>query len=241
MIALIQARYSSSRFPGKVLSKLGHRTLLGWVIERLRYCEKVSKLVVATSCHHSDDSIVELCRSANATVFRGSLHNVAERLGGAIERFQTDSFVRISADSPMIDPRLVDEAIDRFESGTYDLVTNVQKRTFPKGQSVEVLSVETFSKVIESLHDPYDKEHVTSFYYKNPKMFKISNIESQEDLGHLQLSVDTKEDFLIMQQLVERVDPSRVTWQELVLELRALSGLEIHSSKNGGALSRGRT
>jgi len=124
----------------------------------------------------------------------------------------------------MIDPRLVDQAISEFQSGGYDLVTNVQRRTFPKGQSVEVVDADRFSRVVESLRDPYDQEHVTSFYYKNPEMFKISNFESGADLGDLQLSVDTEEDFLIMRQLIARVNPYVATWQELADELGAIKG-----------------
>jgi len=139
--------------------------------------------------------------------------------------FKANGFVRISGDSPMIDPRLVDQAINRFTLEGCDLVTNVQRRTFPKGQSVEVLNVDKFGRVVETLHDPHDREHVTSFYYKNPEMFRISNFESGADLGDLQLSIDTEEDFSIMKQLMARVDPNVATWQELAAELRVVKGM----------------
>jgi len=224
-MALVQARYGSSRLPGKVLSDLNGRPLLGWVLDRLKRCKTLSIIVVVTSYEESDNPIVEFCQSEGTNIFRGPLSNVAQRFCNAVDKFQSDAFVRVSADSPMIDPSIVDQAVEMFGSGMYDLVTNVQTRTFPKGQSVEVLNTNTFFRTVKLINTPYDQEHVTSFYYKNPEMFRISNFESGADLGDLQLSIDTEEDFSIMKQLMARVDPNVATWQELAAELRVIKGM----------------
>jgi len=225
MLIVIQARYSSARLPGKILRELAGKPLLAWTLQRLRLCPLCSEVVVATSLHASDDLTEDFCKRAGVRCFRGSLENVAKRLFEVASMFKANGFVRISGDSPMIDPRLVDQAINRFTLEGCDLVTNVQRRTFPKGQSVEVLNVDKFGRVVETLHDPHDREHVTSFYYKNPEMFRISNFESGADLGDLQLSIDTEEDFSIMKQLMARVDPNVATWQELAAELRVVKGM----------------
>lgn len=224
MLIIIQARYSSTRLPGKILRQVAGKPLLAWTLQRLRFSTLCSNVVIATSLDPTDDLTEDFCTRTGALCFRGPLENVAGRILEVVSRFHVNAFVRISGDSPMIDPRLVDQAVDQFRSQGCDLVTNVQRRTFPKGQSVEVLNADTFRRVVESLRDPYDQEHVTSFYYKNPGMFKISNFESGADLGDLQLSVDNEEDFFKMEQLMARVDPRVATWQELVAAFGIIEG-----------------
>jgi spore coat polysaccharide biosynthesis protein SpsF len=235
MLAIIQARHSSERLPGKILRELGGEPLLGWTVKRLQRCVLVSEVVVATSVDTSDGPTKSFCDHLGISCIRGPLNNVAQRFIGVINSLEARAFMRISGDSPMIDPVLVDEVIENFHAGDYDLVTNVQKRTFPKGQSIEVLRADTFKKVCDSLTDPYDQEHVTSYYYQNPGQFKILNIESGLGLGHFQLSVDTEEDFLVMKELLTKVDPATVTWQGLVSELQILKSLESLAANNGGA------
>ena len=222
MLVIVQARYSSARLHGKILRELAGKPLLAWTLQRLRFSSLCSKVVIATSLDASDDLTEDFCTKYGALCFRGPLENVARRFLEVLDKFQGNAFVRISGDSPIIDPKLVDQAINEFRAGRYDLVTNVQKRTFPKGQSVEVLNTDKFIRVVESLREPNDQEHVTSFYYKNPEMFEIFNFESGADLGDLQLSIDTEEDLSILNQLMARVDPNVATWQEFVAELRAV-------------------
>jgi len=224
MLAIVQARYSSVRLPGKILRELAGKPLLAWTVQRLRLSSLCSEVVVATSLDASDDLTEDFCTRSGIFCFRGPLENVARRFVGVLDRFQGNAFVRISGDSPMIDPKLVDKAINEFQAGEYDLITNVKKRTFPKGQSVEVLSADKFRGVVESLRDPCDQEHVTSYYYKNPEMFEILNFESGASLGDLQLSIDSERDFSVIEQLMTKVDPNLVTWQELAAELGFVQG-----------------
>jgi spore coat polysaccharide biosynthesis protein SpsF len=229
MIIIVQARYSSVRLPGKILRELLGKPLLAWTLQRLRLSSLCSEVVVATSLDGSDDVTEDFCERFGIRCFRGPLANVAKRLEQVASAFQVSGFVRISGDSPMIDPRLVDQAINEFQLRGSDLVTNVQKRTYPKGQSVEVLNAYNFRGVVESLCDHYDQEHVTSFYYKNSDCFRIFNFESGADLGNLQLSIDTEEDFGIIKQLMARVDPTLATWQELVEELSKIKNIRSSS------------
>jgi spore coat polysaccharide biosynthesis protein SpsF len=238
MLVIIQARHSSERLPGKILKELAGESLLVWTVKRLQRCSLVSEVVVATSADTSDEPTKALCDRLGISCIRGPLDNVAQRFIGVINSLKVEAFMRISGDSPLIDPILADEAIEIFYAGDYELVTNVMKRTFPKGQSVEILRADTFKKVVDSISDSYDQEHVTSYYYKHPDKFKILNIESGLELGHLQLSVDTEEDFLIMKELLTKVDPATVTWQRLVSELQILNGPESLDAKDSGATTR---
>ena len=216
MYAIIQARMSSQRLPGKMLRPLHGSPLLDWVISRVRQAAVVKDILVATSDQPDDDEIANLVQQSGVQCFRGSLEDVRSRFIEIARAKRLTAFVRISGDSPMIDPSLIDQAVTLYHSGNYDLVTNVQRRTFPKGQSVEVLRSDTLLEVASLRSNQADQEHVTRYYYENPSKFRILNFQSDIDYGGVQLSVDTHEDFIRMEQLMVRCDPQTTSWMELV-------------------------
>ena len=135
-----------------------------------------------------------------------------------------DVFVRVNGDSPLIDQRLIEKGIEIFLQGQFDMVTNVFPRSYPKGQSVEILSGKTFRRIAENIRDKDDREHVTRFFYNNSGEFHIYNIPSSIDLSEIQLSVDTKDDMRLFENIVSRM--KRPHWEynlEDVLELRLIS------------------
>jgi len=215
MLCILQARLSSRRLPGKMLLDVRGRVLLGRAINRILKARKVSKLIVATSDHQSDQPIVEFCARERIQCSRGSLDDVADRVREIIEREQARAFVRISGDSPLIDPALVDQAIGYFEIGHCDLVTNVLARTFPKGQSVEVILSETFFQTCKSLVTNHHREHVTKIFYENPQMYRIVSFTSGMDLGHVNLCIDTPEDLVKVKSVLEKAENNPGGWQEL--------------------------
>jgi len=199
-----------------MLRPLHGSPMLDWVISRVRQANVVKDFLVATSDQPDDDKIANLAQQAGVQCFRGSLEDVRSRFVGIVRAKRLTAFVRISGDSPMIDPSLIDQAVTLYHSGNYDLVTNVQKRTFPKGQSVEVLRSDTFLESASLRSNQTDREHVTRYYYENPSKFRILNFQSDIDYGDVQLSVDTYEDFIRMEQLMERCNPKTTGWMELV-------------------------
>ena len=144
MLCIIQARYSSNRLPGKVLKKIFGITVLKRVINQVRKSKKISKIIVATSKHSTDKKIINFCKKNKIHCISGPLNNVFKRFYSIIVHEDCKSFVRISADSPLLDCSLIDKAITFFNRKRYDIVTNVFPRTFPKGFSVEVIN----SKII---------------------------------------------------------------------------------------------
>ncbi|MFH1287794.1 MAG: NTP transferase domain-containing protein [bacterium] len=209
--AIVQARISSQRLPGKVLCKLNGKPLLGYVLERLERCCSVDKIIVATSTDERDAPIVDFCKECGCLCFRGSLEDVASRLKEVLNRYQFDGFVRISGDSPLLDQRLVDQAIKIFQQCNFEIVTNVFKRTYPKGQSVEVLDSKTFIRGYELMRNLQDLEHSTPFFYRNCKDFKIFNFSSNNDYSGIQLSVDTTEDLKVIASIIKCMDKPH--WQ----------------------------
>ncbi len=215
MLAIIQARMSSQRFPGKVLQPLANRPLLGWTVERLQQATQLSAIVLATSDIATDDPVADYGQSLGIEVHRGPLEDVAARFCRVVTARQADAFVRVCGDSPLIDPTLVDQAISIYADQSCDLVTNVFPRSFPKGQSVEVIRSSRFLAVWSQV--PFsEREHITQVYYRAPEQFRIINFSSSLNTASVQLSVDTVEDFQIMKRLVEQSEGNPGGWQELV-------------------------
>jgi spore coat polysaccharide biosynthesis protein SpsF len=106
------------------------------------------------------------------------------------------AFVRISADSPFIDPATVDMVAGRYAAGDVDLSTNVHPRSFPIGESAEAISTEALGLVLASSRDPADREHVTRYIYLHPDRFRIGNVSAAAGrYAGVSLSVDTAAEF----------------------------------------------
>jgi len=203
--AIVQARMSSQRLPGKVLQEVKGKPILHYIIERLEHCCTIKEFVIATSREKSDDQIEEFCIKKHVQCCRGSLNDVASRFKEISESKQWDAFVRINGDSPLIDQDLIDAGVNYYLDGTFDLVTNVFPRSYPQGQSVEIVRAGTFKKVYPRMNDHDDLEHVTRFFYQNPKEFKIFNFTSLADYSSIHLSVDTHQDMQIFSDIVNRM------------------------------------
>ena len=193
---------SSKRLPGKVLLRIHGKPMLQYLLDGLKHCSVLDELVVATSIEPTDDPILNFCKAYGVACQRGSLEDVAWRFVEVTKNLKCDAFVRINGDSPLLDHRLVSKAVDLFKAGDYDIVTNAQRRTFPKGQSVEVIRSSTFKAVYPLMKTAHQKEHVTPYFYLNKGEFSIYNFESGKDYGQIQLSVDTQEDMIKVERLV---------------------------------------
>jgi len=204
--AFIQARMSSQRFPGKVLKEIKGKPLLLYLVERLQQCSSLDELVIATSDDKSDEPVIDFCASKGISYFIGSLKDVAKRFRDILDAYPVDAFIRINGDSPLLDQRIVAHLIDIFCKFSFDFVTNAQKRTFPKGQSVEVVRRNFFCTHYPLFANEYDREHVTPYFYRNMDVFNFFNLESGKDWGSVQLSIDTPEDFLVIERMIQNMD-----------------------------------
>jgi len=214
---------TSNRLPGKALKILGSKPLLSHVISRVKSATLVSKVMVATSEMPEDDPIANFCELNQISCFRGSLSDVAYRLSQAAFLAQVDSFIRINGDSPLIDPDLIDKLISFYKMGNYDLVTNTQLRTFPKGQSVEVIRLSSFQKMYSQIEDDFDREHVTTSYYKNPSLYNILNHASDDmSNANIQLSIDSVEDFNLIESILGKIDSDNFDYSSLIKIYRSM-------------------
>lgn len=212
--AIIVARMSSTRFPGKSLKVISGETLVGRVLSNVARSRSVDGYLVATSTDPTDNPIADWCLDHGVSVFRGSLANVALRVLEAGSCAGADAVVRVSGDSPFIDPSLIDHAIGLFQVHEYDLVTNVFPRSFPKGQSVEVISLATLSRVLASGLSVEQQEHVTTVFYEQPERFRIGNFTADDvagtrgDHSSVQLSIDSEEDWATAEGVAQTLGTS---------------------------------
>lgn len=189
----IQARMSSKRFPGKILAPFKGQPLIYHLIEACKAMPLVHKTVVLTSDQPSDDPLVSYLKDLNVDFFRGNLENVFQRFQQALGHYACSQFVRLCADSPLIQPLLIKKLIE-LSDDSVDLTTNVYKRTFPKGMSVEVIKSKIFLETQEGEVDQADKEHVTSHFYHYPEKYKIRSVESVGIQTQEDMCVDTLND-----------------------------------------------
>ena len=202
------ARLSSVRLPRKALLEINGKPIIEYVFDSLYKCENGSQIILLTSINKEDDELCQWADNKNVDIFRGPLNELASRALDAATKYGFDSFVRISGDSPLINHRFVDHAISLFNNHNYDLVTNIYPRTFPKGQSVEIIHTKTLSKILQKKISVEENEHVTKFFYNNHDKFDILNFELNETLdelgqlrveqlnvGNIQMSLDSKIDF----------------------------------------------
>ncbi len=218
--AIIQARMGSRRLPGKVLKEINGKPLLLYLVERLERSPALDAIVIATSNDESDGPVADFCITNGIPCFKGPLKNVARRFLDLLAAFPFDAFVRINGDSPLLDQRLVTQAVDIFRRSSYDIVTNVQKRTFPKGQSVEVIKSDYYRAHYPLFADEHDREHVTPYFYRNNEKVNMLNMESGKNLGSVQLSIDTSEDFRMVEKMIKLMDEPH--WEYTVRDLVSL-------------------
>lgn len=203
--AVVQARMSSRRLPGKVLREIRGAPLLQYVVERLARAERAGPVIVATSYGREDDAVAAFCERRGLPCHRGPLDDVASRFLGVATEHRLDAIVRVSADSPLIDREVVERVVDAYTAARPDLATNVYPRTFPRGESVEVIAVGALRRARDETADAYDLEHVTPFFYLHPERFTIRNVSADQDQGQRSLAVDTAEDLERLESIFARM------------------------------------
>jgi len=217
---IVQARMSSRRLPGKVLMPLAGKPVLQYVLERVERCERVSEVVVATSDDTSDDLLAAWCEQRAVDCWRGSLNDVAGRFLEVLESQHWDAVVRICGDSPLIDQRLIDQGVELFGQGEFDLVTNAWPRSFPDGQGVEVIRAATLQQAVKKRSGDMDREQFVQFFYRNGEKYALHNFAASRDYSNFSLAADTAGDLALLESLIGQMD--RPHWSYGVDELMAM-------------------
>lgn len=208
ILAVLQARMSSSRFPGKVLAPLLGEPMLFRQIERIRRAREIGDLVVATSADDSDRPLAEACAARGVKVARGSLGDVLDRFVTAARPLAPDAVVRLTGDCPLADPAVIDAVVARYRSGAFDYVSNVEPATYPDGLDVEVVRMSALERAHRDARLPSEREHVTPYVRNHPEIFPRANVESAVNLAHLRWTVDEPADLVFVEEVYKRLYPA---------------------------------
>jgi len=210
ILAVLQARMSSTRLPGKVLADLCGAPMIARQIERVRRAERIDRLVVATSEEPADDPLAALVETLGVPVFRGSLTDVLGRFAGAVAAFgPAEHVVRLTADCPLADPAVIDAVIARHLETGADYTSNVlEHRTFPVGLDAEVIRAGALAEAAAEATDPHDHEHVTPFLYRQPHRYRLAGLTQTADEGEVRWTVDCPDDLAFVRAVYDALYPA---------------------------------
>ena len=209
-LAIVQARTSSSRLPGKVLLTIAGKAMILYQLERLSRCRQVDRLVLATSEDESDDVLAQLVSAAGFTVFRGDLHDVLERFRACAARERATIVVRLTGDCPLSDPALIDELIEAFALGGWDYLANCvdeHQLSVPDGFDAEVFRAHLLERASREARLPSEREHVTPWFRSESAGLHWGHFRHQPVRSYYRVTVDDPVDLEVVRTIVAALEP----------------------------------
>ena len=242
IVAVTQARVSSTRLPNKVLIKIKGQTLLNLHVNRIKKSKRINSIIVATTKNNEDDIIKQETDKLNVTCFRGESDDVLDRYYMAVKKNPPDYIVRLTSDCPLIDGELIDSVIKKTIDSRVDYCSNTLIESFPDGQDIEVFTFQALKKSWEESILKSDREHVTPFIKKNSnfynkKKFKVVNFHSNNiKYYRVRMTVDEKEDLMVIKNLVNKLGTENnwKTYSELYLNNYSINKINSHIIRNEG-------
>lgn len=205
VVAIISARMTSTRRPGKVMAPIMGKPMLELLLERVKRAQLIDQIVIATTTNETDDCVANLTKKLGVACFRGSEHDVLGRVLLAARKYKGDVIVRLTGDNPLIDPLYIDKGIKIFLSGKYDYVANDNVQlTMPRGFDVEIFSTKSLAEVNQITNDKDIHEHVTLYFWKHPEKYKLKSFgpdKRNDKAAKLHLAVDTEEDLTLIRKI----------------------------------------
>lgn len=219
VVAIVQARMGSTRLPNKVMKPIRGTPMIELLLARLAKAQNVDQIVLATSTDVRNTPLVEHVEQLGYTCVRGSEIDVLDRYLLAARQTQADIVVRITGDCPLIDPELIDQAIEKFKSSGVDYLSNTSPATYPDGLDTEVFSLQALERAGRESHEAFDHEHVTP-YLRRPGLFQMAALTNDENLSGLRWTVDEPADFDVVNQVYAHFAPNiHFSWTQ-VLDLQ---------------------
>lgn len=249
VIAVVQARMTSTRLPGKVLRPLGGRPLLGWVLRALARSEQIDEVCVATTDRASDDELADYAGSLGVRVVRGPEDDVLTRFVLAMDESETaaghpapaagkpapDAVVRITADCPLLDPGLVDLVVAAWrQDPSWDYVATTLVRTWPRGLDVELVTVSAL-RWLDARARGHHREHVTSLLLDGAGGHRLLGLVTAPSTADLRVTLDTEQDWSLLTGVVAALGDRVFSWSELVGFLRAHDEI---AGRNAGVVQK---
>lgn len=206
---IVQARMGSTRLPGKIMKNVLGKTLLEYLLERLKRVTKADAVCIATTTGPQEQSILDICNRMSVKTFRGSEEDVLDRYFRAAQQLKAEVIVRVTSDCPLIDPIEIDKLIGYYleNLGTYDYIADIPQRSYPRGMGAEIFSFEALTMAHQDAKTPPEREHVTPHLYWNPQKFRIGHFTFEEDQKDHRWTVDTSEDLELISKIIENLYP----------------------------------
>lgn len=203
--AIIQARMGSTRLPGKMMMKILGKPIIRHVIERVEQAPLVNDIWLATTVNKEDDVLAKWAEDNKVKYYRGSVDDVLDRYYQVTLLAQADAVIRITGDCPLIDPEIIDKVVGEYLKGGYDYICNRQPPTWPDGLDTEVFSMATLKKDWEEAVLKSDREHVTTYVWQHPRVFKLRSLAHVPDLSSQRWTLDTPEDLRFLRLIFEEL------------------------------------
>ena len=222
VVVIIQARMGSTRLPGKVMSEISGKPMLWHVIDRVKKCRNIDLVVVATTTNKKDRVVRDLAEKSGAKAYCGSEDDVLDRYYQAARIFGAEIVVRITADCPLIDPHFADRMVRYFEDNKhkYDYIGMGTPNKYPNGLDTEVFSFGALEKAWKDAKLKSEREHVTSYIWKNEELFRIGAIEAEKDLSLFRWTVDEERDLKLVREIYRHLyKEGRLFATDEILEL----------------------
>lgn len=241
ILAILQARLSSSRLPGKVLMPILGKPMLLRQIERVSRSHCVDKLCIATTTDPTDDPIEQLCEQHGIACFRGSMDDVLDRYYQASKEYNAEHIVRLTGDCPLADPAMIDNVIRYYLEGGYDFVSNCVHPTFPDGLDMAVFKRSVLDESWQKAVLPSHREHVTAYARQQEERYKIGSFEGAHDYSGMRWTVDEKEDYNFVVKVYEELYPKNHAFTsedvfELLAERKDIATINARFTRNEGLL-----
>ena len=231
ILAILQARSSSSRLPGKVLAPLAGAPMIVRQIERVARARRIDRLVLATSDDASDDQLARVVAGAGIAVHRGPLDDVLARFMGGLAAFgPATHVVRLTGDCPLADPAVIDALIERVVDEGADYGSNTPPhRTYPKGLDVECMTADALRAAAARAASPEEREHVTWALHRHPELYRQSFLSQAADEGEARWTVDYPHDYAFVAAVYDALYPANpaFTSDDVRRLLRARPDLQV--------------
>jgi spore coat polysaccharide biosynthesis protein SpsF len=209
VVATIEARMASSRLPGKILAPILGEPALARLVERLRRVKRLEDIVIATTVSGADDPVEALAERCGVRCFRGSEEDVLGRVVQAAASAGAGVIVEVTGDCPLLAPEVIDRALDLYETGRYDIVSNTWRLSYPQGADAQVFDYELLRQVAKATTDPTHREHVSLYFYEHPERYRIHTFEAPPELRgpELRFQLDYPEDLAFITAVYEALYP----------------------------------
>ena len=211
-LVVLQARMSSTRLPGKVMSQINGHPMIYWEISRISKAKLVNKTVVAISDQSSDDILANYLESIHQEYIRGSLDNVLGRYVKAEENYNPSAIIRLTADCPLVMPELIDQFLEIFHKSDFDYLSNTLELSYPDGLDIEIIKPGIFKILLELNLSEEEKEHVTLGIYSRKDKFKTHNVSNKTNISDFRWTVDTLDDLVFVKSVYEHFESKEMNF-----------------------------